>query len=189
METFSYTAFLNGNLLAQGNLEDVVLKIKKQMGKADHSEALLFNDSTGKVIDFNYQGSKEDVEKRLEVYKTPTSVSTPTGPGRPKLGVVSREVSLLPRHWEWLAAQPGGASATLRLLIEEARKKTESSVSIKQLQERTYQVMFTLAGDLEGYEESVRALYKKDRKSFLEHQNTWPSDVKKYILKVAQGIF
>ncbi|MFY0534142.1 DUF2239 family protein [Nannocystis pusilla] len=32
-----------------------------------------------------------------------------TGPGRPKLGVVSREVSLLPRHWEWLERQPSGS--------------------------------------------------------------------------------
>lgn len=189
METYSYTAFLGDAILAQGNLEEVVLKIKKQMGKADHSEALLFNDSTGKVMDFNFQGTREDVEKRLEVYRAPDSSPSRSGPGRPKLGVVSREVSLLPRHWEWLAAQPGGVSVTLRLLIEEAKKKSESSVTIKQLQERTYQVMFTLAGDLEGYEEAVRALYKKDRKNFLEHQSSWPSDVKKYILKVAQGIF
>lgn len=189
MEAYSYTAFLNGTLLAQGKLEAVILKIKKQIGKSDHSEALVFNDSTGKVIDFNFQGSKEDVEKRLEVYRTPAPTSIASGPGRPKLGVVSREISLLPRHWEWLAAQSGGASATLRLLIDEARKRSESSVSVKQIQERTYQVMLVLAGDLKGYEEAVRALYKKDRKSFLEYQSSWPSDVKKYVLKMAHGTF
>src|ERR1700679_2948656 len=89
--------------------------------------------------------------------------------GRPKLGVISRELSLLPRHWEWLANQSGGASATIRKLIEDAKKKSSAHTSVKQVQERVYRFMSVIGGDMKGYEEALRALYKADRKKFLWH--------------------
>lgn len=185
----TYTVFEGANLLFHGSLDEVVVKIKKKMGKADHADGvLIFSDITGKVMDFNFQGSEKDVLKRLEVFiaEAPESAS---GPGRPKLGVVSREVSLLPRHWEWLAGQDGGASATLRRLIDEAKKKTSGAVNAKQAQERAYKFMSAVAGDLPGYEEALRALYKKDEKIFSVQIQPWPRDVRKYAMRLAQSVF
>jgi uncharacterized protein len=185
----TYTAFEGSTLLTQGDLKEVVLEIKKRLGSSVNSDVLIFSDATGKTIDFNFQGSKQDVLKRLEVFTSAAEPASTGGPGRPKLGVVSREVSLLPRHWEWLATQPGGASATLRLLVEEARKRSAGNTSIKQVQERTYQVMSVLAGDLQGYEEALRALYKRDRKAFFLQIQTWPQDVQKYLSGMTKSVF
>lgn len=185
----TFTAFNGHALLCQGDLAEVVLKIKSHIGKASNSSILIFSDATGKTIDFNFHGSKQDVEKRLEIYATQNDESESGGPGRPKLGVVSREVSLLPRHWEWLATQPGGASKTLRLLVDEARKKAAGTQSVKQIQDKTYQVMSVLAGDLKGYEEALRAMYKKDRKTFYKNIETWPIDVINYLIKSTKPVF
>src|SRR4051812_29944480 len=133
-----YTAFAGDNLVFTGTLPDVVLKIKKRMGKSENSSMLIFSDATGNTMDFNFQGSEKDVLKRLEIFTTEANPEDSSGPGRPKLGVMSREVSLLPRHWEWLAAQSGGASAVLRRLVDEARKKSSEGNTIKQTQEKTY---------------------------------------------------
>lgn len=140
-------------------------------------------------MEFSFYGTQQDVLKRLEKYTVADDAIEPIGPGRPKLGVVSREISLLPRHWEWLATQSGGASATIRLLVEEARKKSSNISNIKQLQERAYQVMSVLAGDLQGYEEALRALYKKDGKVFAMHAKAWPKDIQKYLSELTKPIF
>lgn len=185
----SYTAFEGTVLLFRGSLKEVVLNIKAHLGRSENSSVLIFNDLTGKTMDFGFHGSKQDVIKRLEKYTNTEEPKEPSGPGRPKLGVVSREISLLPRHWEWLATQSGGASATIRLLVEEARKKSSNISDIKQLQERAYQVMSVLAGDLQGYEEALRALYKRDCKNFFTHVKGWPKDIQKYLSEVTKPIF
>lgn len=159
------------------------------MGKAEHSAILIFSDATGKSMDFNFRGTENDVQKRLEVFVAEEKPTENHGPGRPKLGVICREISLLPRHWEWLATQPGGASATLRRLIDEAKKSSAGTVSIKQAQERTYKFMSVMAGDLPGYEEALRALYKKDKKVFLQQMEAWPVDVKSHSLELAAAVF
>ncbi|MGZ3694378.1 MAG: DUF2239 family protein [Bdellovibrionota bacterium] len=184
-----YSAFANSNLLFRGPLSEVVLKVKKSLGKAENSSILIFSDATGKTMDFNFQGSERDVLKRLEVFVSSSEAIETTGPGRPKLGVVSREVSLLPRHWEWLATQSGGASATLRTLIEEAKKKSSTQMNTKQLQERAYKFMSVMAGDLRGFEEALRALYKKDRENFLLHTKEWPRDIKNHVAEMTKPIF
>lgn len=184
-----YTVFEGHSLIFHGPLSDVVMKVKQRMGKSDHSSILIFSDSTGKILDFNFQGSEKDVVKRLEIYTHDFQPQDQSGPGRPKLGVVSREISLLPRHWEWLATQPGGASATLRKLVEDAKKKTEGTLSIKQIQERAYKFMSVLAGDLPNYEEALRALYKRDKRGFLEHSAQWPKDVRRHSLALSKSIF
>jgi hypothetical protein len=190
METANtYTAFEGHRLLSQGPLEHVVLRVKRRLGKAENSSILIFSDLTGKSMDFNFQGSEKEVLKRLEVYISGDEVKEPVGPGRPKLGVISREVSLLPRHWEWLATQAGGASATLRRLVEDAKKKSETGQDIKQSQERTYKFMSVLAGDQIGYEEALRALYKKDKKKFVGLIQEWPSDVRTYAMELAKPVF
>jgi len=190
VETAStYTAFEGNRLLLRGPLSEVVMQIKKRLGKAENSTILIFSDATGKTIDFNFRGNERDVLKRLETYVSDEAPKVSYGPGRPKLGVVSREVSLLPRHWEWLAAQSGGASATLRTLVEDARKKSSNTGHVKQAQERTYKFMSAMAGDLEGYEEALRALYKREKKTFLAHIRNWPSDVKDHSMELSEPAF
>jgi hypothetical protein len=190
-DTTTYTAFEGETLFAKGPLSEVVLRIKKRIGRAENSSILIFSDATGNTMDFNFQGTEKDVVKRLEVFvgeESPERQESP-GPGRPRLGVVSREVSLLPRQWEWLAAQSGGASAVLRRLVDEARKKSADGNSVKQIQEKTYKFLSVLAGNLEGYEEALRALYKKDRENFLIRIERWPKDIRTHALDLAGPIF
>ena len=190
----TYTAFEGSKLLTRGALDKVILKSKRRLEKEPEASILIFSDSTGRTIDFNFHGSEDDVLKRLEIYvsgddsRADSSKSAP-GPGRPKLGVVSREVSLLPRHWEWLANQTGGASATLRKLIEFEQKKSGGGLTLKQAQERVYKFMSVLAGDFEGYEEALRALYRKDVDGFQTHIKNWPRDVKAHTLTLAEAVF
>lgn len=180
----TYTAFEGTKLVAQGTLSEVVLKIKKRLSKAAHSEALIFNDLTGGPVDFNFQGTEKDVQKRLSVFVSDKNPKEATGPGRPRLGVVSREVSLFPAHWEWLASQPGGASATLRRLVEESRKKTADQTTVKQALERTHKFMSSVAGDFENFEEALRALYRKNRADFTKLIEKWPADIKAHVIKL-----
>ena len=191
METLNtYTAFEDHKILSQGILEDVVLKVKKRLEKSPESQIVIYSDATGKSMDFNFQGSEKEVLKRLEVYTTPENTTeASSGPGRPKLGVISREVSLLPKHWEWLATQSGGASNTLRKLVEENMKKTSGVLTVKTAQERTYKFMSVEAGDLENYEEALRALYRKDKERFTSEIKTWPRDVQKHVLELAKPVF
>lgn len=190
MDNSGYVAFEGAKLLFKGSLSEVVLKIKKKIGKADNSEILIFSNATGKTMDFNFQGSEKDVQKRLEIFSSEEEIKPASGPGRPKLGVVSREVSLLPRHWEWLATQSGGASVTLRKLVEEAKKKESVSLqTIKQAQERTYKFMSTMAGDLPGFEEASRALFKKDVDKFLKEIESWPKDIQSHLKDLAESVF
>ena len=184
----SYTAFENTELFHQGSLSEVVLKIKDQIGKADNSSIVIFSDSTGKTIDFNFQGSKKDVLKRLEIFTSEDS-SISTGPGRPKIGVVSREISLLPQHWEWLATQPGGASAILRRLVDEAKKKSSGQASVKSIQEKVHRFLSAIAGDFEGFEEALRAFYRKDKEQFLSHMRSWPKDVREHAMDLSKPLF
>jgi uncharacterized protein len=185
----TYTAFVGNRLLCKGRLQEVVLKVKNQEGKHEDESILIFSNSTGSQIDFNLRGSKSEVLSRLDIFIPDSVDKNSDGPGRPKLGVVAREVTLLPRHWEWLANQTGGASVNLRKLVEEASKKSLGVRSIKQSQEITYKVMSVLAGNLNGYEEAIRALYRKDKKSFVQCLEGWPKDFSKHFMKLAKPVF
>lgn len=185
----SYSAFEGSTRLFRGTFPEVVLKVKERLGRTENNTLLIFSDDTGKTMDFNFQGTVKDVLKRLEIYVSRQESAPASGPGRPRLGVISREISLLPRHWEWLASQPGGASATLRKLIEEARKKSSAHASVKQIQERVYRFMSVMAGNLAGYEEALRALYKADRRNFLLHLQEWPLDVRTHAMELAKPVF
>lgn len=183
----TYTAFEGTTRLCRGTFQEVVVRVKERLGRAENNSVLIFSDSTGKTIDFNFHGSVKDVLKRLEIYVSKQEGELVSGPGRPKLGVISREVSLLPRHWEWLANQPGGASAAIRKLVEEAKKSTH--ISAKQAQERVYRFMSVIAGDMMGYEEALRALYKVDRRNFLLHIHDWPPEVRAHVVEMAKPVF
>jgi len=109
----------------------------------------------------------------------------PRGVGRPKLGVVAREVTLLPRQWEWLGRQPGGASVALRRLIDEARRVNAGRDAARAAREATYGVMTVLAGNLPGFEEAMRALFALERERFEQHISTWPEDLRAHLQELS----
>lgn len=149
---------------------------------------LIFDDDTGRQIDFDLRGTDQDIASRLtELGSSFEDAGSVRGPGRPKLGVVAREITLLPRHWEWLAAQPGGASVTLRKLVEEARRANRSKDSRRKAQERAYHFLSAIAGNLVGFEEAARALFTNDRQCFSERITAWPVDVRHHAIWLAFG--
>jgi hypothetical protein len=166
----TYIAFLGWKCVANGPLEAVLQACKTQ---TETEPLLIFHQQTGKQVDFDFRGSIEDVLAR--VAPKPERI----GPGRPRLGVISREVSLLPRHWDWLETQPAGASAALRRLVDDARRHdTGEALAIQ----ATGRVMTALAGNLPGFEEASRALYARDGIRLAECVKDWPDDIRAYIL-------
>ncbi|WP_338466284.1 DUF2239 family protein [Novosphingobium sp. ZN18A2] len=198
------TAFAGTRRIASGSLADVALAIKAE-GEAD-GPVLTFDDATGAVIDLDLRGTTADIVTRLAEHAElvalaastarrpspasspsppPTSSSAPRGRGRPKLGVVAREVTLLPRHWEWLSAQPGGASQALRRLVEHARRADGWHTRARAAREAAYRFLSALAGDLPGYEEAIRALFAGDDDAFAHRMADWPEDIRAHALKLA----
>jgi hypothetical protein len=103
--------------------------------------------------------------------------------------VVAREVTLLPRHWDWLAKQPGGASVTLRKLVEDARRANSNVANARDAQERAYKFMSAMAGNRPGFEEATRALFAKDRPAFEKLIRDWPPGIRDYAEALAAGAF
>src|SRR5689334_17127904 len=156
----TYTAFAAQTCIATGPLATVIPKVKESFDRSVGTLILIFEDQTGRQVDFDLRGAPADVlERALPKPSRP-------GPGRPKLGVVSREVSLLPRHWTWLEQQPNGASAALRRLVDEARKHEPEKQRKRRAQAAAGRALSALAGDLPDYEEASRALYAGDRDRF-----------------------
>jgi hypothetical protein len=170
--TNSATVFAGARVAGRGDL----ITVARAAHASRDEQPVVFDDTTGRTVELDLRGSVEDVVARL----SPSSLSKPSR-GRPKLGVTAREVTLLPRHWEWLATQPGGASAALRRQGDQARRETGASDTIRQVQEATYRVMTTLAGDLPGYEEATRALFARDRARFDQLTAAWPADIGDYV--------
>jgi hypothetical protein len=162
---------------------------------------LVFDDANGRVVDLDLRGSDADVVSRLlakageaepEVPEATTlsaaeTPQEPRGRGRPRLGVVAREVTLLPRHWDWLADERGGASVALRRLVEEARRNSGEKRRMLAAQEASYRFMSAMAGNLPGFEEAARALFAHDRARFAQHVAGWPRDVRAYAERLAFG--
>ncbi len=186
-----YTAFEGSQVLISGRLDEVALKVRRRLTTHPAASILIFSDVTGKQMDLDLRGSESEMMERLRVFITTEEKqgSLPQGPGRPKLGVLPREVSLMPRHWEWLATQSGGASATLRRLVEEASKNHSPKELIKMAQERTHAFMTALAGNLSHYEEALRALYAKEKQTFQSLIRPWPEDIRTYVKKLAKPVW
>lgn len=188
-ESQKCTAFAGPKLIASGDLEHVALAVKKQL-EMQPLQVLIFDDTTGEPVEFDLRGTVADVRQRLaRPAETPPAQSEPRGPGRPKLGVTPREVTLLPRHWEWLNAQPGGASVALRKLVEDARKVYAGRDRERQAQEVTYRFMAAMTGNLGGYEEALRALYAGNRDRFTTLIESWPQDIRTHIARVSAAAF
>lgn len=191
------TAFAGFQTIAKGDLQQVALKVKEVIDRGEQAPILIFDDSTGKAIEIDFRGTADDVRKRLgepagaeePVSPSPAVEEAPRRAGRPKLGVIAREVTLLPRHWDWLSSQPGGASVALRKLVDQARHACESKDRIRQAQEVAYRFMSALAGDLPGFEEVSRALFAGDQANFQQLIESWPNDVRKYAQDLAAAAF
>ncbi|MBM4025952.1 MAG: DUF2239 family protein [Planctomycetes bacterium] len=179
--TKRYTAFVGEQLVASGSREELRPKLKAVFDRDRSTLFLIFDDETGAQVDFDLRGTVKEVLARHG--QSPPQ----TGPGRPRLGVISREVTLLPRHWEWLGLQPNGASATIRRLIDEARKREPAQLRRQRALQATERFLFALAGNLPGYEEASRALFQGDSRRFAELMSPWPKDVRDYALRLAKG--
>ena len=166
------TAFDGHRLLAAGARLDVALAVKRAVEAGAVGPPLAFDDATGAVIDFDLSGSDADIAARLAEPEPEAR-----GRGRPKLGVVAREVTLLPRHWEWLAAQPGGASVALRRLVDEARRADGGATQARQAVAAAYRFLHAIAGNFPGFEEASRALFAGDREAFAQRVADWPPDI------------
>jgi hypothetical protein len=174
------TAFAGTKQIASGELAEVALKAKRAIDRG--RPVLVFDDSTGEVIDLDFRAIPPAAPAHPDT-------DAPRGPGRPKLGVVGHEVTLLPRHWEWLNSQPGGASVALRKLVEEARRANAEKDGIRLAQEAAYRFMSAMAGNEPGYEEALRALFGGKREGFEVRMAAWPADVREYARKLAEGAF
>lgn len=176
----SYTVFSGARRLASGPLEDVAVAAVRA---GDRSGPLLaFSDATGSQVDLDLRGDEAQVRAR---YRAEPQPAAPRGRGRPRLGVVAREVTLLPDQWDWLASQPGGASVVLRRLVQEARRAGSARERLRRAQERSYKVMVAIAGDRAGFEEAARALFAADLEAFRGHTGRWPADIREHLLRLA----
>jgi len=186
-----YTAFVGAQRIASGTLSDVAIAVKSRIHRADEPSVLIFSDATGQVVDVDYRGSDEELRTRLAPVSddAPTPSLTPRGRGRPRLGVVAREVTLLPRHWEWLSKQPGGASAAVRRLVDAARPQTADKDRVRAAQETAYRFMSAMAGNEPGFEEATRALFAGNEARFTELTEAWPRDVREYARASASRAF
>ena len=214
----SCTAFADTDLLAAGDVREVASACKRLVDATDTRRLLVFDDETAELVELDLRGSERDVLDRYAGAATAsaatasaatagaagaaattaasvtgaddaTAPSAPRPPGRPKLGVVGREVTLLPRHWEWLNAQPGGASVALRKLVEQARKANEGKDRVRRSKEVTFRFISAMAGNERGFEEASRALFAGDRARFEEQSRSWPPAVRDCAVNLAEDAF
>ena len=199
-----YFAFKGDRLVAEGAPSQVGLQLKAEQGeeRLRRGEILVFSGSDGRQIDLHLVGSDADADLRVRLAVTDEFVAAPEGfagaidtdppkrgRGRPRLGVVGREITLLPRHWEWLDRQRGGASATLRRLVDAERKATVSQDEQRLSQDRTNRFLSAMAGDLAGFEDATRALYAGDRAGFEAASASWCADLRRVAMQLADAAF
>lgn len=192
------TSFEGMHRIATGTLQEVVSRTKDVLDHGEKAPVLIFDDVSSELIEVDFRGTAADVLSRLAksdaaalesaavASVTPaTEEGASRGPGRPKLGVVAREVTLLPRHWDWLNSQSGGASVALRKLVDEARRANENKDRIRQAQAATYRFLSAMAGNLPDFEEATRALFAPDVRRFNDLIEAWPKDVRDHARMLA----
>jgi uncharacterized protein len=188
-------AFEGDRAIASGDLRSVVRAAKQALDGRKDASILIFDGATSAPVDIDFRGSIADVLARLpDRAGTPAATEDPAqapprGPGRPKLGVVAREVTLLPRHWEWLAQQSGGASVALRKLVDEARRTNKDKDRIRQAQEAAYRFIAAMAENKPHVEEIARALFAGDAAQFEAWTASWPADVRDHARRLAASAF
>lgn len=178
----AHAAFFQHERIAHGELGAVLERVKSAFDEKTVARVLFFRDRDGSQIDFDLRGSIEEVRQRI--YSPARS-----GPGRPKLGVMGREVSLLPRHWDWLETQPNGISAAIRRLVDQEIARAPDAANAARSRDATNRFLTALAGDLENYEEVTRSLFRGDLARFTRLMRTWPKDVRKHARHLAKAWF
>jgi uncharacterized protein len=191
----AYIAFEGDRRIASGDLRAVARAAKQTLDRRNDAAILVFEDRSSGPIELDFRGSIADVLARLpEIAGAPAAADdaappAPRGPGRPKLGVVAREITLLPRHWDWLARQAGGASVAIRKLVEEARRTGEHKDRVREGQEAAYRFMSAIAGNKPHYEDAIRALFANDQGRFEKLIAEWPVDVRDHASRLAERAF
>jgi uncharacterized protein len=189
---FAAIAFDGDRRVAAGDLRVVIRAAKEVLERRDDASILIFNGITSDPIDIDFRGTVDEVLARLPdipAASAKAAPSAPRGPGRPKLGVVAREITLLPRHWEWLAQQSGGASVAIRKLVEQARRTGEDRDRVRLAREAAYRFMSAMAGNAPHFEDAIRALFADDAAGFEKLIAEWPADVRDHIVTLADRAF
>lgn len=168
MSSDNFSVFAGPDRIASGSLAEIAGAAAEAVARGQ--TVLVFGDRTGRVVDLDPRAS----------------IEPPRGRGRPKLGVVAREVTLLPRHWDWLARQPGGASVALRKLVEAAQRSAGAADRQREAREAAYRFMTTMAGNRPGYEEAIRALFAGDAAGFAAQIAGWPPDIRDHAAQLAE---
>lgn len=189
------TAFEGFRKIASGDFAKVALKTKAVVDRGELAPVLVFDDMTSELVEFDLRGTNEEVLARITQASTPADKSSeseqetpvPRGAGRPRLGVVGREVTLLPRHWEWLNQQPGGASVALRKLVEEAKRANEVQDRARLANEWAYRFMHAIGGNLRDFEEATRALFASNYDRFEKIVADWPKDVRAHVSRLIEN--
>jgi hypothetical protein len=182
-------AFEGPRKIASGPLPKVAVLTKHVIDRGETGPVFIFNARTSQPIEIDFRGSVQDVLDRLDQPQPAPTPQPKRGPGRPRLGVVAREVTMLPRHWEWLNAQPGGASVTLRRLVDDARRNAEQRHDVRGAREIVYRFMSPMAGNLFGFEEATRALYRDDAALFEALISEWPEGIRDHLQELAVPAF
>ena len=190
----SYVAFAGPERIASGDLRTVALATKALLDANPEGSVAIFDDATGRVVDLDPRGTPDDVVAGPpdDIDASGLEVAAGTAkrrPGRPRLGVVSKEVTLLPRHWAWLGAQRGSVSATLRRLIDEARRTHDKRDAVRGAQDTAYRFMAATLGNEPNFEEAIRALYRGDQARFSAATEGWPPDLREHSGKLAAEAF
>ncbi|SHL28259.1 DUF2239 family protein [Bradyrhizobium lablabi] len=190
----AYVAFEGDRRIGSGSLRDVARAAREALDRRQDASILVFEGGSSALVDLDLRGSVDDVLARIPPAATPpavedTEIAAPRGPGRPKLGVVAREITLLPRHWDWLAQQKGGASVAIRRLVDEARRLNEDGDRIRLGQEAAYRFMSVMAGNRPHYEEAIRALFASDPRRFEKLIAEWPADIRDHAARLAERAF
>jgi hypothetical protein len=180
------TAFAGTKRIASGSLQEGAVKAKALWDEDKWAQVLIFDNVSSELLEVDFRGSAEDVRRRIP---ETAAGGAPRRPGRPRLGVVAREVTLLPRHWDWLASQPGGASVALRKLVEQARVANRGIDRRRFAQESAYRFLSAMAGNEPGFEEAIRALFAGRQERFDEMVEPWPEDIRDHAKKLAAGAF
>jgi len=186
----AYVAFEGEHRIGAGDLAEVARAAKQLLDRRKDAAVLVFNGRTSALVDIDFRGTVDDVLARLPKLalprdEEPATPAGPRGPGRPKLGVVAREITLLPRHWDWLAQQKGGASVAIRKLIDEARRASGDKDRTRSAQDAAYRFMTTMAGNRPNYEDAIRALFAHDRRRFATLIADWPADIRDHAIRLA----
>lgn len=189
----THCAFADVRRIAHGSLSEVAVQVSAALA-AGETDILIFDNTSGEQLDLDLRGEPDDIRARLALSHPPlppveaevAAPVLPRGPGRPKLGVVAREITLLPRHWAWLAEQPGGASVTLRKLVDAARQANAARERVRRAQDAACHFMTTMGGNRPGFEDALRALYAGDAKGFATLIDDWPEDIREHAHMLAQ---